>query len=108
MIGSRNPHPRGKPHRRCIFCGKGGVAGNPMSQEHLWSDWMHPILPKFENPIKDLGYMALHTTARTALRTFRSLQGHVYGETFKVVCRNCNNGWMGTIESTAKPFLIPM
>jgi hypothetical protein len=79
-----------------------------MSEEHTWPVWMHPFLPKFEFPIKDLAYIALYPPTKTAVRKSRSRQGHVYSETFKVVCRRCNNGWMGDIEAAAKPVLIPL
>jgi hypothetical protein len=107
MVASRQHRPR-RQLRRCIFCGGGGIRGNKMSEEHTWSMWMHPFLPKFENPIKDLGYTALSFTDMRATRSFFSRQGHAYSETFKVVCERCNNGWMGQIEEAAKPILIPL
>jgi hypothetical protein len=106
MVDSRK-HPRRSP-RKCIFCGDGGVAGNPMSDEHLWPEWMHPYLPRLENPQKDETYQYASATTRTAGVHKQIRQGHVYTRKFHVVCRNCNNGWMGNIETDAKEVLIPL
>jgi hypothetical protein len=37
-----------KPAGKCIFCRDGAVPGNPMTGEHLWSDWMDraALLPR--------------------------------------------------------------
>ena len=45
MSVSRGRQPK-RPSRKCIFCGEGGTGGNPMTEEHLWPEWMHPYLPQ--------------------------------------------------------------
>lgn len=100
-------HPR-RPPRKCIFCEGGGVSGNPMSDEHLWPEWMHPYLPKLENPHRDETYQYVSTTTKAAGIHKQIRQGHVYTRKFHVVCGNCNNGWMGNIETDTKEILIPL
>ena len=34
--------------------------------------------------------------------------GHVFTKKLKVVCKKCNETWMGNIEESAKPILIPI
>jgi len=93
--------------RRCIFCGEGGGRGNPMSKEHLWPEWMHPLLPTLENPIKQPFYEHTKNGFRH-LELGKAQQGHPYTTTFNVVCKRCNETWMSRIEEGAKAFLIPM
>ena len=96
-----------KAPRRCIFCGGGGVAGNPMSGEHIWSEWMHPYLPRLEDPKKATGYTIIRYDEVIVQRP-KPQQGHPYTKTVRVVCKKCNETWMGDIEERVKPFLIPV
>jgi hypothetical protein len=79
-----------------------------MTDEHLWPEWMHPYLPKLENPKREEEYTTVSALARTAHGMTTSHQGHVYQRIFHVVCRECNNGWMSDIEKDTKEILIPL
>lgn len=35
-------------------------------------------------------------------------QGSIYSVRFRVVCRECNNGWMSDLEMAARPYLTPL
>jgi hypothetical protein len=96
-----------RPPRKCIFCGGGGIHGNPMSEEHLWPEWMHPYLPTLPDPEKQEGYQVIRMGTIVSERRMSIRQGHTYTRKFKVVCKRCNETWMGDIEEDTKPILIP-
>jgi hypothetical protein len=94
--------------RKCIFCGHGGEPGNPMTGEHLWSEWMHPYLPKLEEPTKEEFYQVIRGIGPVNIEKRKPQQGHTYSKKIKAVCKRCNNGWMGGIETAVKPILIDL
>jgi hypothetical protein len=93
MVNRRQQSHRAPP-RRCVFCGKGGTRGNPMSEEHLWPTWMHPYLPIN----KEYGKHEMYGTVID--RIFRTIRkkpqmGQVFTMRIQnVVCKNCNETWM--------------
>jgi hypothetical protein len=106
---SRRQHHRQRPPpRRCIFCGQGGGADNPISGEHLWPCWMHPYLPKLSNPKKDERYRAARLITGTGTSSATIRQGHVFTRRFRVVCKRCNETWMKAIEEDVKITFIPL
>jgi hypothetical protein len=38
----------------------------------------------------------------------RTRQGTANTKTIKVVCKNCNSGWMGDLETAVQPYLTPL
>lgn len=78
-----------------------------MSKEHLWPEWMHPYLPEIPEP-KYWTAVASATDEYEQLDRLKPQMGHVYTKHIKVVCRNCNSGWMGDIEETVIPILTPI
>jgi hypothetical protein len=94
--------------RKCIFCEGGGTQNNPMTEEHIWSEWMHPYLPKIPNAKKSEVYELLRMNAWVTQTRKKPQQGHVYTKTIKAVCKNCNETWMRSIEENIKPILIPL
>lgn len=87
--------------KRCIFCGGGGVRGNPISKEHIWPEWMHPHLPKMEKAKNWSATVSVGLTPLTVQRN-KSRLGHPFTKTLRVVCKTCNESWMGSIEQQAK------
>ena len=84
----------------CVFCGFEGK----LSNEHVFPAWLRPYLshPDGEG-----------THSRTELRDgkeilHRERRGNPASWTVKSVCRDCNHGWMSTLEESAKPRLLPM
>jgi hypothetical protein len=88
---------------RCIFCGSGRL-----SKEHFWPTWASPILPRGrENAYRELKLTVTEKT-RITKRELRERQGDVSTKKIRVVCRDCNSGWMGTLEDQARPILEPL
>ena len=98
-----------KPPGRCVFCLDGAVPGNPMTGEHLWSDWMSKakLLPEGGEYIEFKNTFRRQSSESISLFT-RTRQGTANTKTIKVVCQRCNSGWMGTLEREARPFLTPL
>src|SRR4051794_6482907 len=94
------------PPKRCIFCGEGNKPGNPMTEEHLWSDWLEQHLPKVSDPQTRASHADFRDGQLTRKRKIQ--QGHPHRKRFRVVCKRCNSGWMGDIEELAKPILLPL
>ncbi len=98
-----------KPPGKCIFCGGGAVPGNPMTGEHLWSDWMTTagLLPRRFREYEEFSNRSRRYTGEAS--TFkRSREGAPSHKKIKVVCKQCNSGWMSTIETNVQPILTPL
>lgn len=96
-----------KPAGKCIFCLGGAAPGNPMTGEHLWSDWMQNagLLQRISREYVQTGLnFRRHTAQRTVAQRYR--EGSPHFAKYRVVCKNCNSGWMSAIEEAAKPALI--
>jgi hypothetical protein len=98
---SKQPGPHRLP-RLCLFCDR-----NANSAEHMWSDWMGPHFAKGAHDKSHESFTRLSQSAEF-LPSDRILHGHPTTRKLRVVCRNCNNGWMSQLESAAKPYIEPM
>jgi hypothetical protein len=95
-----------RPQRKCIFCGEGGTLGNKMTEEHLWSQWMHDYLPQVPEMMTAHGRR--HYRPGMALVQEKVRQGQPFTRGFKLVCTRCNTGWMSGIDSDTKPILLKL
>lgn len=79
-----------------------------MSEEHLWSSWMAPLLPQGQ-ALQHVEY-AEKFRGRVSLGnpTYRTKHGSAATKRYKVVCKRCNETWMSGMETMAKPRLIPL
>ncbi len=76
---------------RCAFCKQIAT----LTGEHIWSEWMGELFPNQRHIFRR------HMEGEPEIRTWESRQIDV---TAKVVCADCNNGWMSNLESQhAKP-----
>jgi hypothetical protein len=88
--------------RTCIFCG-----GNKLSKEHFWSKWIDPLISsqfsfRYEANGVQIGRGKVIRTGYTE-RT-----GKPTSKRLRVVCKQCNNGWMSALEANAKRVLTPL
>lgn len=74
----------------CIFCGAPAD-----SREHLLPNWLGSIFPSDEP--------AVHFREVGGVK--KSWQRARFDEKTKVVCKECNEGWMSQLEQFAKPIL---
>jgi len=83
--------------RTCAFC-----PSVNLTKEHIWGDWINGILPQPGNEF---------TTRRKTAADGDFEEWKTVGiiQTAKIVCADCNNGWMSNLESQhAKPTLSDM
>lgn len=87
----------------CIFCDGSGKK----SKEHIWPKWMHDYLPLHgarENIVEAHTFKwKTHIDSKR-----RKRQGHLSTKKIRVVCRCCNSGWMGQLETEVRPVLLPI
>lgn len=96
MMQPSIPDPN-KPTRACIFC-----EATPTSAEHLFPAWIGRLF-------EERGVNSIHrsgTSDKGILREWKKARPLQY--TVRVVCKNCNNGWMSDIESQVIAIISPM
>lgn len=89
--------------KSCIFCGRKGNK----SKEHLWPEWMHEYLPTVGdgNHVRESNTFQWKTQiGEKKLKR----QGHLFTTKFRVVCKDCNTGWMNRLEESVKPTFLKM
>ncbi len=84
------------PVRLCIFCGS-----DDLSEEHLIADWVFRAFARSRRP----GPLFKGVMAEDS--ELRAMSGDPI-LTARVVCQNCNNGWMATIDRAAAEALKPL
>ena len=87
-----------KPPGTCLFC-KRSPPDIKMSKEHIWSDWLDEIIPK--QSTRTEGFTP---NIETNPHNWVSYQGDVGTKKVRIVCTDCNNGWMSQIVENAKPY----
>lgn len=90
--------------KKCIFC---GAQGN-ISKEHFWPEWLAPHIPQAAESRRISGVLASEGKQPQQLLSLSERDGSVLTKKFRVVCKNCNNGWMSQTESAVKPTLIAL
>jgi hypothetical protein len=93
------PFARGR--RLCIFCGEPAN-----SREHIFAEWLHPYLPKNDEQNHASRFIVMDRDQDVVTDKRRSGEGH--SGRLKVVCADCNTGWMSRLQNQTKPFLLPM
>lgn len=99
-----------KENSRCIFCQGGATAGNKMSREHLWSEWMtrEKLLPEIPDPEYVETQRSFRRRTGETKEHSRSRQGAPATKKIGAVCAACNNVWMSQLETSAAPWLRPL
>ncbi|MER6204530.1 hypothetical protein [Streptomyces sp. NPDC001642] len=75
----------------CIFCG-----GTPLTKEHVLPRWLKVAL---DPTVKR------HRYIRLSVDTARHHDAPPLNDQVKVVCSNCNSGWMNQLEEDVRHFL---
>lgn len=92
-----------KPQKQCIFC------DNPVhSKEHLWSEWMHELLPQLPDPRHDRKIITDHPKEGRREAGIKARQGHLHTIKIRAICEPCNNDWMSKLEGQVRPLLTPI
>jgi hypothetical protein len=100
-----------KRSEQCIFCGAA-----PCTKEHFFPDWLtrEPLLGDLFSR-REKNYDQVFSMGKPngsggiANQTGElTVDGDPLSRKIRRVCKRCNNGWMGQIESETKPLLIPV
>jgi hypothetical protein len=78
--------------RTCVFCGSA-----PVTAEHALPQWMSKVVPG-NGRFTHLQIKPARTARRTPMIDIR----------VRVVCSNCNSGWMSQLETSSMNVLSPM
>jgi hypothetical protein len=95
-----------KPAGKCVFCDRQGN----LTHGHIWPEWIGESI-EFETTshFQITGNLEVFTPTRIPPRVERrSKQGHGTARKPRNTCGDCNSGWMSQIESSAKPFALPI
>jgi hypothetical protein len=87
------------PGRACIFCG----SRKKIEHEHVWPDWLVGIMEE-----KEARHVFTQQDATGAMSVMRAHTAPAWSTTARVVCKQCNGGWMSRLEDTASVLLKPM
>lgn len=85
----------------CIFCGT-----PDLTEEHIFPRWLAGILTPDVVGSDITSERTRHST--DGIETMRWPAADVASYAIRVVCAECNNGWMSDIEARAKAVLRPM
>lgn len=89
--------------KTCIFCGPN--CGR-LTKEDVWPTWLGQYVPK-----NGTSYSASSTVVhddRPADVDRRNINGDSKSRRVKLVCADCNNGWMSRLQERAKPVVLPL
>jgi len=95
------------PPGKCIFCE--GASGSGMSKEHIFPDWLRELFPRSPEDTHTHGFtswaeLSPGSPLSPITRSHRG-QGQASTKKVRVVCRKCNNEWLGRLEKRMKPLL---
>lgn len=88
-----------KSTHRCKFCGRIGR----LTKEHIWPKWLHSSLPKMESNV----HFTKFESEEPKIGKMHN-RGDPHRQTLKIVCADCNNGWMSRLQISARPYLEPL
>jgi hypothetical protein len=87
--------------RKCIFCD----TKEKLTKEHLWSKWLRQLVShdafRHQRTEKIFKLEGIDLSVRT-------YGGDARNRGLKAVCRDCNSGWMSSIDERAKGVLTPL
>lgn len=86
----------------CIFCGN----KNNLSKQHMWPNWLAKVLPRITTSHSNTKLNYFREAENIVVAPyFKKHQGHIGGKKLRIVCEDCNGGWMSKLEQKAKPIL---
>jgi len=93
--------------KRCIFCD--GASGTSLSKEHVFPAWLRRVFPRSPTDTHTHGTVSWIDLAQGGLAPVtnqRQRQGQASTRKVRVVCEQCNNGWLSAMEVRTKPLLL--
>ena len=78
---------------RCIFCKEDGI----LTREHVLPDWLKVLYPEKSR-----------VTNKFTSETSKIWPSKIFQHKVKIVCAECNHGWMAELENQVKPIISQM
>lgn len=103
MSGPKQP--KLKSPGKCIFDGRGGL-----TKAHIFPDWLGSHIPeRTSRHIHSVGIFETFTPeTRTPQPSTKIRQGDTGTRKVRKVCGACNSGWLGSLETPAKPHVLAL
>lgn len=77
-----------------------------MSKEHMWPDWLRNYVPR-KIASWDQQAVTLYRTGEPK-HVVRRRTGDPHAAKLRIVCEDCNTGWMSRLQEHAKAVLVPV
>jgi hypothetical protein len=90
--------------KQCIFCLE---RPSNMTEEHVWGDWVTSHLPRTMNKHNHAN-VYVPRPGQPDAPDVRIRAGDPLSSQVKVVCGDCNSGWLNRIQQVARPLLLPL
>lgn len=87
----------------CIFC----QTTTTMTNEHVWGDWIKAHVERRANK-HGHAYIFVPKPGEPNKPEVRIRAGDHIDAKVRIVCSDCNSGWMSRLQERAKPLLIPL
>lgn len=82
---------------KCIFCG----SSKRLTKEHILPKWLRKYLPVNDHRSRHV----VSSLDGVGKRGKLERPGTMFSQTLRIVCADCNNGWMSLLQQKAKPIL---
>lgn len=104
-MGKRSKRINLKPPGKCIFDGKLGL-----TKAHIFPEWLgEHITEKTDRHVHAVGNFETFTPrTQTPAAWTRIRQGDTGSRKVRRVCGGCNSGWLGALETPAKPIVVAL
>lgn len=87
----------------CIFCEREGK----LSKEHLWPNWLGKMYVRAGDEKYSFGSKT-YLDKELQRDGVHEKPGHLFSLKNRVVCQECNNGWMSEVEEEVKPIILKL
>src|SRR5258708_31591639 len=87
----------------CVFCG----LARKMTSEHVWGEWTKGYVERTANKHNHANVFVPRPSEPEPPKVRIRAGDHLDAQV-RIVCSECNSGWLSQIQNAAKPLLIPL
>ena len=85
---------------KCIFCD----SEKSLSKEHIFPNWLNQYFPREGGESHHL----VKNPGGNIREGKLERPGSIFSQRLRIVCIDCNSGWMSRLQNEAKPYLLPL
>ncbi len=86
--------------KKCVFC----VGDKKLTKEHIYPNWLKEYLPRVSE--KSFHHVSVKGGSIEVGKLNRP--GDLLSQRLRIVCSDCNSGWMSRLQMNSKPMLISL